>query len=97
MIVSTGFKGSHSAEKFAFGHTKVSAESASEISRHSETGRSQKKYLLKKIPSGAVNKNVHHEGQGDPAHNVGCLAESRTPSWGLIMRLGRGLLSAVPS
>ena len=49
------------------------------------------------LRSSAVCPKGHREEQGDAAYSGGCLTDSRAPSWGLIWRLGRGLLNAVPS
>jgi hypothetical protein len=54
-------------------------------------------YQGKPIPSSAVSQKGHREERGDSAYSGGCLTDSRAPSWGLISRLGSGLLSAVPS
>ena len=49
-----------------------------------------------KIPSGALRQRGHRDERSDPPHRRGCLTDSRAPSQGLILRLGRGLSSAVP-
>ena len=64
---------------------------------HRLRGRASKRKLSATVPSGTVSQKGHREERGDPANSGGGLPDSRAPSWGLISRLGRGLLSVVPS